>query len=364
MKILFLTGHSFHPDGRKASIHFLASGLKQLGNDVYVLTVGVSLLRMALSPQRSKGALSYLRWKHDADGLWKRVHIDLLHKPARDRGVISKILSQLSSKKLSKTTMRKVGGIDAIVLDSGLAAAYYDFVRQAYPSARVLYNAADALAGVGYSGSILDAERKALSTADAVRTPSALLARDFPPGTNWVLVPHGVDKSILLQDWPSPYPAGSSNAVMVGSTLLDWNALTGIAESVPDTTVHVFGVGERPDKPANLICYGEVAFKRLAPYMQHASCALAPYKLSASNAYIAESSLKVRQYRVCGLPIVCPTTMPIEGGDIFQYDPADRASIKEAVTAALLRGKQPYAGHLPDWSEVAREIEGLLKGAS
>lgn len=362
MRILFLTAQSFHPEGRKASTHFLASGLRQLGHEVYVLTVGASLLRIAMAPQRSKGAFSYRSWRHDPDGLWKRVNFDLMHRPARDRGVLGKILTRLSSKGISKSVLRQVGAVDAVVIASGLAVAYYDFIRRTYPSARILYNAADFLPGVGYSGSILAAEHKTLLGADAVRTPSALLARDFPEGTHWVLVPHGVDKGVLLQDWPSPYPAGSSNAIMVGSTLLDWEALTAIAEAVPETTVHVFGIGARPDKPANLICYGEVAFQRLAPYMQHASCALAPYKLSTHNAYIAESSLKVRQYRVCGLPIVCPTTMPIEGDDIFQYVPADRASIKAAVTAALLRGGQPYGGHLPDWSEVAREIEGLLRG--
>jgi 2-beta-glucuronyltransferase len=364
MRILFLTAQSFHPDGRKASTHFLASGLRQLGHEIYVLTVGASVPRIVMAPQRNKGSFSYRSWKHDPDGLWKRVNIDLVHRPARDRGVLSKLLGRLSSNKLRRSVLRDVGQVDAVVLASGLAVAYFDFIRSAYPSVRILYNAADSLSGVGYSGRILDAERKALSTADAVRTPSALLAKEFPSASNWVLVPHGVDKTVLLQAWPSPYPPGSSNIILVGSTLLDWEALLAIANSVPETAVHVFGLAARPGVPENLKLHGEVAFARLAPYIQHASCALAPYMLSAHNAYIAESSLKVRQYRVCGLPIVCPTTMAIEGRDIFRYDPTDLCSVKGAVTSALLRGRHPYDGHLPDWSEVAQKIEGLLRGVA
>lgn len=361
MRILFVTAQSFHPDGRKASTHFLASGLRARGHDVYVLTVGASLLRVAMAPQRNKGAFFYRSWKHDPDGLWKRVNMDLVHRPARDRGLLSKVLAWLSSGRLRKSVLRDVGQVDAVVIASGLGVAYFDFIRAAYPAARILYNAADSLAGVGYSGRILDAERRALTTADAVRTPSALLAAAFPPDSNWVLVPHGVDKSVLLQDLPSPYAGGSVNAILVGSTLLDWSALVAIAKAMPEVSVHVFGVADRPGIPENLFLHGEVAFARLAPYMQHSSCALAPYDLKASNAYIAESSLKVRQYRVCGLPIVCPTTMAIDGDDIFKYDPADHRTIRGALDSALKRGKQPYHGHLPDWAEVAREVETLLR---
>jgi len=363
MKILFLTAQSFHPDARKASTHFLASGLLSLGHDIYVLTVGTSLARIAAAPHRSKGAFSYLSWKRDPDGLWKRVHFDLLHRPARERGIFSRILSRLASNKLRKSALRQLGQIDAVVIASGLAVTYYDFIRETYPSARILYNAADALAGVGYSGPVLGAERRALATADAVRTPSALLAKAFPPGTNWTLVPHGVDKAVLEKEWPSPYPDGSQNAIMVGSTLLDWDALVAIAEAIPNINVHVFGIGPREGVPRNLLLHGEVAFAHLAPYMQHASCALAPYKLDAQSAYIAESSLKIRQYRVCGLPIVCPDTLAIEGEDVFHYDPEALSSISTVLHAALARGKQPYAKHLPTWSEVALDIEKLLGGS-
>jgi 2-beta-glucuronyltransferase len=363
MKILFLTAQSFHPDARKASTHFLASGLSSLGHDIYVLTVGVSLARVVGAPHRNKGAFSYLTWKREPDHLWKRVHFDLLHRPARERGILSKILVHLSSNKLRKSALRPLGQVDAIVIASGLAVSYYDFIRRTYPSARILYNAADDLAGVGYSGAILGAERHALLTADAVRTPSALLANTFPNGTKWALVPHGVDKAVLLHERPSPYPAASQNAIMVGSTLLDWGALTAISEAIPHIDVHVFGVASRDGGPRNLKLHGEVAFSDLAPYLQHASCALAPYKLDASSAYIAESSLKIRQYRVCGLPIVCPDTLAIEGDDVFHYDPETLSTVADALHAALARGKRPYDKHLPTWSEVAVDIERLLLGS-
>lgn len=361
MRILFVTGHSFHPDGRKASIHFLASSLRKLGNEVYVLTIGVSLLRIATSPQRSKGTLSYRRWKLDADGLWKRVHIDLLHQPARDRGLASTILRHLSSRRLSPSALKNVGHVDAVVLDSGLAVTYYDHVRRMYPAACVLYNAADSLAGVGYSGRLIEEERHVLANADVVRSPSRALTEAFPPESNVFVVPQGVDKSVLLRKWPSPYPTGSSNAILVGSTLLDWDALIAIAEAVPKTRIHVFGVADRAG-PANLVLHGEVSFSHLAPFMQHASYALAPYKISPQSAYIAESSLKVRQYRLCGLPIICPANLAITGSDVFPYDPSDLSTLGDTIGAALARGRRPYPGFLPTWTEVAKQVEKLLSG--
>lgn len=360
MRILYLTAQSFHPQARKASTHFLALGLRQLGHEVYVLTVGTSLLRLAMAPHRHKGVWAYRNWRQDADGLWKRVLMDAVHRPARDTGFVSRLFWR--SGKLGKSVLRPIGPIDAVVIASGLAVSYYDFVRRTYPEARVLYNAADSLSGVGYSGPLLEAERKVLATADAVRTPSALLARQFPAGTSWFLIPHGVDKTVLLKDTPSPYPPGSINAVLAGSTLLDWNALLAIARAVPEATVHVFGVGDRPGGAANLAMHGEVGFDQLAPYIQHASCALAPYQLTAKNAYIAESSLKIRQYRVCGLPIVCPNTLEIEGDDVFQYDPANLSSVSRSIRAALRRGKRPFSKHLPTWNEVAIEMDGILAG--
>lgn len=317
---------------------------------------------MAMAPHRNKGVFSYLYWKHDPDGLWKRVKIDLVHRPAKNRGLISKILDSLSSRKIPKSILRQVGSVDAIVIASGLAVSYYEYLKKRYPSARIMYNAADSLSGVGYSGKILVHERSALCGSDVVRTPSALLADEFPDGINWHLVPHGVDKKLLLTELPSPYPDGSINAVMVGSTLLDWDSLIAISEIAPDIDIHVFGVSGRSGLPKNIIMYGEVAFHRLAPYMQHASVALAPYKLSPKNAYIAESSLKIRQYRVCGLPIICPSNLSIIGSDVFKYIQDDPFSIEKAVKLSLKRGRKNFDGDLLDWHDVAKKIENLLGG--
>lgn len=359
MKILFLTGHSFHPDSRKASIHFLASGLKDLGHDIYVLTVGSSILRVATAPHRSKGALLYRTWKLDKDGIRKRVHINLIHRPAKNWGILGSILDFLSSRNLPSYTLREAGEFDAVILDSGLAVNYYDYIRKKYSSAFILYNAADSLAGVGYSQRIIHKETDVLIKADSVRSPSALLAKQFPSKSRIAVIPHGVDKSALLTDHPSPYPSGSKNAVLVGSTLLDWEALIAIAQAAPDTKFHVFGVADR-SVPSNIILHGEVSFNHLVPFMQHASYALAPYKLTEQSAYIAESSLKIRQYRVCGLAIVCPSNLAIAGSDVFHYDPSNLSMMAETLEKAVAYGKQPFQGSLPSWKEVAEDIEKIL----
>ena len=281
MKILFLTGHSFDPSGRKASIHFLASGLKEIGNDVYVLTVGVDILRLIFSRSRNKGVLRYLKWRDDPDGLMKRVNIGIIHQPAREKGVFSKILRLMASGRLPKYVIKSAGTFDVIIIDSGLAVNYFGFIREKYPEAYIMYNAADCLASVGYSGDIINKEKDVLLNADSVRTPSKLLANKFPIGSNYFIIPHGVDKDILLSELDSPFLKDSVNGVLVGNTLLDWDALFAIAIAAERDIIHVFGTPLRAGIPENIILYGEVGFSKLAPYIQHASYALAPYKLSA-----------------------------------------------------------------------------------
>ena len=66
---------------------------------------------------------------------------------------------------------------------------------------------------------------------------------------------------------------------------------------------------------------------------------------------------------------MCPSTLSIEGDDVFKYDPANLSSVDKALKMAVQRGRKPYYGELKSWDEVAREVgeiiaSGTRNGAS
>lgn len=68
-------------------------------------------------------------------------------------------------------------------------------------------------------------------------------------------------------------------------------------------------------------------------------------------------SLKIIQYRYCGLPIVSPDFLDLHREGVFYYHPGDPASCAAAMEHALQYGRHSeYADEVHSWDEVARNI--------
>ena len=89
----------------------------------------------------------------------------------------------------------------------------------------------------------------------------------------------------------------------------------------------------------------------------HADIGIAPYRDEGAPWYLADTSMKMRQYRYAGLPTVCPGFAAGTDPSRFAYDPGDPATIVAAVGRALASPHFPVAtADFPSWDEVVDRI--------
>lgn len=366
MKLLVLSNHLYGLRGRKASVHFITDEYARRGADVSFVTVGRSLLTRLRRHGRyvALNAAPERIWARTENGVNTVVTSSALHPIDLRRPLLNALTEPLVSgfgRALPDDVIRPLAGVDRIMIDSGTAVMYFPYVRRQFPDAKIFYNAADLLRNINRRPSLLRAEAAAARAAAVVRAPSALMAEGYPTEANFRFIPHGLDKALFDACATSPYPQGSTNLVSVGSTLHDAEALRAIALAVPDAIVHVFGAPNDAEAPANMVQYGERPFGDIIPYIKYADAGIAAYVLDDDTAYMAQSSLKLIQYRYCGLPILAPTRLSGANPNVITYDPQDAGSIRQATQEALASGGGAYAPEdILSWSQVVDRLEQAL----
>ena len=244
---------------------------------------------------------------------------------------------------------------DAIVFESGSSVLFIELAERINPSAKRIYVASDDLQTIGVADYVERAFVKAAPRLDALCLPSPLLARGLPPSGPRYLVPHGLDASIATQGEPNPYTA-IDNAVSVGSMLFDRRFFE-VAERFPQMLFHVIGSGttDRTGYGSNVVVYDEMPYLETIRYIKHARFGIAPYAASVLPAYLADTSMKMMQYRYFGKPVVCPRAVVGSAVDRFGYDPGSVPSIESAIRDALEAGAVNRSSVLT-WSEVVDRL--------
>ena len=125
----------------------------------------------------------------------------------------------------------------------------------------------------------------------------------------------------------------------------------------PDIDFHVVGAGKAASglQAANIIIHPEMAFADTLPYLQHAAFGVAPYRDANTPAYLLDTSLKLRQFGLFGVPAVCPNFAIGEAPGRFGYVPGDGASIVAAIQRALDNQQEITVDAMP-WSGVVDRI--------
>jgi 2-beta-glucuronyltransferase len=217
---------------------------------------------------------------------------------------------------------------------------------------KIIYIASDDLRAINQAEFIKESFRKDIECFDGVRLPSRLLAGEFPSVENVFYVPHGIDPGVAEFEGASPY-SGGSNAVSVGSMLLDVEFFYLAAELHPTLTFHLVGSGlERWAGPSNVRLYPEMRFASTIPFIRYADIGIAAYNASAHRS-LADTSMKMIQYGHFGVPSVCPVELAV-GRNKFGYVRGDRGSIKDAISLAL-RAPRVRTPALT-WSDVVDRI--------
>ncbi len=360
-RIVILTAHAFLPGYRKASIHFVAQNWADQGHEVRVLSIGNSWLTWLKDRPRFR-AFAQEQWNRFARlraNFYAGAYLPPLHAFSsgnRLLNAINKPAFALYGRSLPGFARREIERADLVVIESGSALAFFDTVKRVNPQARTLYFCRDLLKSVGAAPALQDAEARAIPQFDLVCVPSAMLGRQLPRGGRVQVIPQGIDVELFDRANPSPYPAGTKNAVSVGNMLFDEESVRHMALAAPEVRFHIFGAAWKGMKPANVVIYGEQDFESIVPYIQHADIGLAPYRLSEGEVYLAESSLKLPQYSYCGLPILMPDLIPYRHSNTVTYRLDGETDWRARMDDALGR---PRARHLrlkiPTWGTIAAQ---------
>lgn len=357
-RVLILTRHDYRT-ARKASVHFLAQRLAAQGHEVALMSVGYSWLSRLRGDSRAPLFDRANRWE-EVDGvrafLWRgRWHpVDL-----RIPGPINGWLYALWAGSRCEALDRAAAQADLILVESGIAPALIDRVRAAAPKARLVYRATDLLSTAGVPDCIGDMLHRSADKVDLVVVVARAMAphfADFPCPT--VLIPHGVDKAQLRKATPNPY-SGPHNAVTAGAMLFDPEPIRALAQALPHFTFHLIGT-PGGDFPANVVLHGEKPFAETLPYLHHAQVGIAAYRPGPSGAYLADSSLKLRQFNALGLPALCPDFAVGDHPLRFGYTPGRADTVIRAFRAAAAAPHRPAP--VEDWDDVAERLIEVALG--
>lgn len=359
--ITFLTGH-FYLSQRRAGFHNLADAAHAMGHRVNFVTVAYSLFSLLRRDYRTRIPdieRYYNRLVEVRDGLCAGVYRTLLHPMNLVFPPLNYLVAGFADRygQNLKDLEEPFRETDIFVFESGPGLYLFDRVKALAPQAKTVYRASDDIRSLGSTPPCLvDHERKIAGRFDTVSVPSSVMQGMFP-GVAAQLDRHGLDKAAYDDCASSPYGNDGCNAVFVGTGSIDQAFLKDCAVRNRDCRFHVIGPIRDGVHEPNVLFYGEMPFERTVPYVKFADVGLANFNRRRGYAATFTDSLKIIQYRYCGLPIVSPDFIDMRREGVFYYRPGDADSCGAALRQALASGKNPgYAGEVHTWDEVVRSV--------
>ena len=180
----------------------------------------------------------------------------------------------------------------------------------------------------------------------------------MPVTGNQYYVPHGLDPTIADHADPSPY-AGGTHAVSrrIDAVRPDLSSRSR-PRCFPDVTFHVIGPGalDRGGFAPNVRIYDEMPPGETLRYIKHARFGIAPYAAVDVPPYLADTSMKLMQYRFFGIPAVCPEVVTDGTQDRYGYEPRAAESIRRAIEKALSFDRIATPHAVLTWSQATDRL--------
>lgn len=357
-RAILFTQQMLGPQARKTGMIFWAEALARRGYDTHVVTTQLSWLSRATRNPRLLSAppQSINRWQDQGERLKGFVWVPPLHPAHRGPAFLYQLYPWL----LPSAIRAVVADADLVVIESCAAVLLFNRLRTlAPPSARFVYCASDRLGTVDMHPMLAEELARTAAHYDLVRVPAAAMTIDFPADARVMIAPHGIDRAAFPPSPQSPFTDPGPHAVIAGDMLFDGESVAIMVESRPDITFHIFGrmdVGELATAP-HVRVHGEVPFAALVPYLQHADLGIAPYKDRPAAHYLAQSSLKLIQYRYCQLPVVAPDFAAAAHANVHGYRVGDAGTIASALDGALATQRSTIRNDdIPNWDEVVARV--------
>ncbi len=365
MNIVLLSNHWYFSP-RQAGFHHLAHAFHSQGHHVVFVTVGLSWI-------------SYLRrdYRTRYKGLWnsrnklqqvKENFLSYVHfTPLHPHTLLISMLDTFFSKYMNKYDSYPFGDLekyiqksDVIIYESSVALFLFRRCSELAQDARHIYRVSDDIAILRSTPECMIKLEKEIAPAfDLISVPCSYLQKKFLGLSNVGLHLHGLNTEVFKNIDKNPYTQGTKNVVFVGSSHFDAESIYLMALQNRQIFFHIIGNVHAPfflSKLFNVCTYGELPFIKTVPYIYFADVGLQTIKFSP-QIFSMTDSLKVIQYRYCGLPIVSPEFLDLQHEGVFFYKPGDRASCSKALQKALLSGKNfGRSVGVHTWSEVSIDI--------
>jgi len=364
MKIVLISGHDGASD-RKTGFHFWAEILARRGHDVDFLTVGSSWISL-IRKNGKQLKPPFNRWVSLAPRVRKFTWMPPFHPlylGNRILDILSTPLFSLYPWLMPPALLKSVREADVFIIENGAGQMLVPRLAKINPDARIIFNSCDRPSVLSFHPLIVRSEKTMLPYLDAIRLNAALMAEDFPAGTETHYIAQAIDKSLFDAPMDNPYKTGK-NAINVGDMIFDARAVEILAGHFTDWTFHLFGKGARIGAPMpNVVEHGEVPFSKLIPYLKYADIGLSPYKNSPKAAYLGQSSLKNVQYTYCRLPIVAPQIAAGSRPHIISYTSSDdEQSVIDAFEKAIALDRSTIdQSVVPSWEDVIDRMLALAE---
>lgn len=364
MNIVLLSNH-WYPSPRKAGFHHLADAWHAQGHDIAFVTVGFSAISWLRHDFRTRFAgirQACNVWQRLRDRFDSYVFRTCWHPHTTLIPVLDRLLEPCMrhyGRALPPTLCERLAAADVILYESCAALYLVSRCRELAPQARHIYRVSDDIRTMRSTpAGMVNLEQQLAPDFALISVPCRGLAEKFFPSARVCLHPHGLNTSAFEACTVSPYPPDSRNAVFCGLGFYDAAAVHAMAQTQPEVSFHILGVGQPSGvTPDNVRYYGERPFADTIPFIKFADAGLYTLRPSSRPMQAYTDSLKIIQYRYCGLPIVSPDFLNLHREGIFYYTPGNAASCAAALAGALRHGRHAaYAAEVHTWDEVARAI--------
>lgn len=363
MRIVLLSNH-YYNSPRRAGFHHLADALHRAGHQVTFVTTGLSWISYARRDYRTRYAGLHAarnRLRTERPGLDSYVHFTCWHPHTTLFSQLDRLLDGLMDRyeryPLGPVEPR-IAMADAIFYESSTALFLFRKCLRAAPGALHIYRVSDDVRILRSPPPRLAAlEAEIAPCFHCVSVPCAYLADKFHGLPNVRLHRHGIDKADFDAVKASPYRQVQNNCIFVGNSHLDADFVRNAATALPDVHFHVIGPLRQTAHLPNVHHYGEMPFRDTLPYIKYADVGLQTREQSGIGVASLTDSLKVIQYRYCGLPIVAPDFLDLRREGVSYYSPGDAPSAAEAVRQTLRMGRNSArSDEVRSWDEVAADI--------
>jgi len=369
--VTFITGH-YYLSPRRAGFHNLADAAHRRGCKVNFVTAGFSLLSYLRRDYRTKIAglrANLNRPLEIKPGLISYVHFT----PWHPHNLVLPGLNRLTRPLMDRYGEGDLGLLlplvketDIFIFESMSGLFLFKRFRRENPLARTVYRVSDDLRILRSTPPrLLELEKEISPDFDCVSVPSAWMLNLFPGLPAVRLHRHGLDKKAYEACLVSPYPQGSKNAVFIGVGYFDGEFIRHAARGNPECAFHVIGPINYSCALPNVCFLGEMPFVSTAPYVKFADVGLFNLQYRNESVKSFTDSLKIIQYRYCGLPIVSPDFLDLQRDGVFYYRPGDAESCAVNLREALACGRNAnWAGEARSWDEVFQDMVAATQGAN